>query len=117
MTDLIPPHGGVSEPIDRQVPVAEQVDFRKHVAGLAKVALSDADLSALYRMGDGGLSPLTGPMDRPAFNRVLDEEIITHHGGAFAWTIPLSFPLDRSQATSLKVGQTVALVNAKQEIV
>ena len=35
----------------------------------------DADLSSLYRFGDGGLSPLTGPMDRATFNQVLDEEL------------------------------------------
>jgi sulfate adenylyltransferase len=117
MSDLIPPHGGLSEPVDRQVPAAEQADFRKQAAGLTKVSLSDADLSTLYRVGDGGLSPLTGPMDRDAFNRVLDEEVLIHNGRRYAWTIPLSFPVDKAQAGSLKAGQTVALVNGKQEVV
>ena len=56
MQDLIPPHGGVTEPINRNVPDAEAKDFRQKAASLKKVPVSDADLSSLYRMGDGGLS-------------------------------------------------------------
>ena len=81
---------------------------------LPRVAVSDADLSTLYRMGDGGLSPLTGPMDQATFNRVLDEEVIVHDGKKYAWTIPLPFPDRRNQATTLKPGQTVALVNGRR---
>src|SRR5207253_7390572 len=58
MTDLIPPHGGLSEPVDRTVPAAEAADFTRQAASLKKVPVSDADLSSLYRFGDGGLSPL-----------------------------------------------------------
>src|SRR4051812_8739477 len=117
MPDLIPPHGGLSEPVDRQVPAAEADGFRRQAAGLKRVPVSDADLSTLYRFGDGGLSPLTGPMDRTAFNRVLDEEVIVHNGKRYAWTIPLSFPVEQTLAASLKAGETVALVNGKDEIV
>src|SRR5205807_3362341 len=94
MNDLIPPHGGVSEPVNRTVPAAEAADFGKQAAGLKKVPVSDADLSSLYRLGDGGLSPLTGPMDKATFDRVLDEEVIERDGKLYAWTIPISFPVD-----------------------
>ena len=56
MADLIPPHGGLSEPVNRNVPAAEADAFRARAAGLPRLAVSDADLSTLYRMGDGGLS-------------------------------------------------------------
>ena len=69
MADLIPPHGGLSNPIDRNVPTEEQAAFRASLAGLPHLLVSDADLSTLYRIGDGGLSPLTGPMDRETFDR------------------------------------------------
>ncbi len=98
MPDLIPPHGGLSEPVDRTVPAAEISDFIRQAAALKKVPISDADLSSLYRFGDGGLSPLTGPMDAVAFNRVLDGEVILHNGKPYAWTIPISFPVDRRWA-------------------
>src|SRR5437016_9640663 len=117
MPDLIPPHGGVSEPVNRQVPTEEVADVRKQAADLKRVPISDADLSTLYRLGDGGLSPLTGPMDQATFQRVLDEEVLIHNDKKYAWTIPLAFPVDRGQAGSLKAGQTAALANSRDEIV
>jgi sulfate adenylyltransferase len=117
MADLIPPHGRLSEPVSCLVPPAEVADVRKQAAGLKKVPVSDADLSSLYRLGDGGLSPLTGPMDRAAFDRVLDEEVILHGGKAYAWTIPISFPVEAEFGRSVKAGETVALVNGKGEAV
>ncbi len=117
MADLIPPHGGLSEPVNCTVSTAESTDFRKKAAELKRVPVSDADLSSLYRFGDGGLSPLTGPMDRATFNRVLDEEVVVQNGMPYAWTIPIAFPVDSSLAKSLKVGETVALVNSSDEIV
>ncbi|MCI0685215.1 MAG: hypothetical protein L0Y71_24210 [Gemmataceae bacterium] len=117
MPDLIAPHGGLTEPVDRSVPAAERGDFAKQAAGLKKVPVSDADLSSLYRFGDGGLSPLTGPMDQATFNKVLDEEVIVHSGKAYAWTIPISFPVDKALAGTLKSGETVGLTNSKNEIV
>jgi sulfate adenylyltransferase len=117
MPDLISPHGGLTEPIDRNVPAAEAEDFRKRAAALKRVPVSDADLSSLYRLGDGGLSPLTGPMDRATYDRVLDGEIIVRNGKNYAWTIPISFPVDRAQVQSLEAGETVALVNGKEEVV
>jgi sulfate adenylyltransferase len=117
MQDLIPPHGGLSEPVECTVPAAEQADFRRRAAELKRFPVSDADLSSLYRLGDGGLSPLTGPMDRATFERVLDDEVIVRNGKAYAWTIPISFPADRALAESLKTGETVALVNSGNDIV
>ncbi len=117
MPDLIPAHGGLSEPVTRNVPAAEAADFRARAAGLKRVPVSDADLSTLYRIGDGGLSPLTGPMGREAYDRVLDDEVLLHDGKPYAWTIPLSFPVDKALAGSLQAGETVALVNAANDVV
>src|SRR5262245_21075819 len=117
MADLIPPHGGLTEPVDRQVPQAERTDFRSRAAGLKKLVVSDADLSTLYRIGDGGLSPLTGSMDRPTWDRVLDEEVIEAGSKKYAWSIPLAFPVALEQAKTLKAGETVALVDSKDQVV
>src|SRR5713101_10064390 len=102
MQDLIPPHGGLSEPVDRTVPPAQAAEFRKSLQGRKRLPVSDADLSSLYRLGDGGLSPLTGPMDGATFRRVLDEEVILHNGKAYAWTIPIALPADKALASSLQ---------------
>lgn len=117
MLDLIPPHGGLEQPIDRMVPEAEVAEVKRQAASLKRISLSDADLSSLHRIGDGGLSPLTGPMDKATWDRVLDEEIIKHNGKAYAWTIPISFPVERALAGTLKAGETVALTNSRDEIV
>src|SRR5947209_4330377 len=114
MQDLIPPHGGLKQPIDRTVPAQETAEFHRQAATLKRVPISDADLSSLYRMGDGGLSPLTGPMSKAAFEQVLDDEVLLHQGKAYAWTIPIAFPAERSLAGSLKTGENVALVNSRE---
>src|SRR5438309_6664862 len=117
MPDLIPPHGGLSEPVDRIVAPQEADNIRRQAASLKRVPVSDADLSSLYRLGDGGLSPLTGPMDRATYDRILDGEVILHNGKPYACTIPISFPVDKAQAQTLTVGEPVALVNGNDEVV
>ena len=109
MADLILPHGGLTEPTNRT-----RDDVGTHPK---KVFLSDADLSSLYRIGDGGLSPLTGPMTRETWDRVLDEEVIVHNGKKYAWTIPIAFPVDNATARALKAGETVSLANSRGEVV
>jgi sulfate adenylyltransferase len=109
MADLIAPHGGLTEPINRT---------RDDVGTHAKtVGLSDADLSSLYRIGDGGLSPLTGPMTKSEWDQVLDEEVIVRNGKKYAWTIPIAFPVDFNTAKTLAAGETVSLTNPKGEVV
>jgi sulfate adenylyltransferase len=110
MPDLIPPHGGLTEPIDRTVAKVE-------ADGLPRIPVSNADLSSLYRIGDGGLSPLTGPMTRAEWDRVLDEEVIERNGKTYGWTIPIALPVSAEQAVTLKPGQQAALVNEAGAVV
>jgi sulfate adenylyltransferase len=117
MSDLIPPHGGLAEPVSRTVPPEEERAFREQAARLVQVPVSDADLSSVYRFGDGGLSPLAGPMGKVAYHRVLDEEVIEHGGKRYAWTIPIALPVTADLAKRLGRGQTVALVNGAGELV
>jgi len=117
MTASPPAHGGLSEPVCRTVAPDATEDFLEHAKTLAKVPVSDADLSTVYRLGDGGLSPLTGPMDAATYNRVLDESVIEHDGELYAWTIPLSLPITGELAEQLSVGQETALTNSSDEIV
>jgi len=114
---LIPPHGGLSEPVNRTVEHDRVDQFVADAAALTKVPVSDADLSTVYRLGDGGLSPLTGPMDRESYERVLDEAVIERDGTKYAWTIPLALPVSDEQAGRLGPGEEVALVNSADEIV
>jgi sulfate adenylyltransferase len=117
MTSLVSPHGGLTEPVSRSVPADRIPDFLAQTKTLVQVPVSDADLSTVYRFGDGGLSPLAGPMDSATYNRVLDESVIEHNGRKYAWTIPLSLPVTAELAKRLKAGQKVALVNSDGQIV
>jgi sulfate adenylyltransferase len=110
MPDLIPPHGGVAELINRTNPSLIPPNT-------PPILISDADLSTLYRIADGGLSPLTGPMCREEYNRVLDEEVIERNGKKYAWTIPLAFPVSEEHAKTLAVGTAYPLQNERGDIV
>jgi len=117
MADLIPPHGGLTEPISRTVEDEAIDDFLNRADRLPKVPVSGADLSTVYRLGDGGLSPLVGPMDAATYDRVLEESVIEHGGKLYAWTIPLALPVTKELAGRLSVGEEVALVNTTGRVV
>ncbi len=114
---LITPHGGLAEPINRTVAAKDIDAFKDKATSLTKLPVSDADLSTVYRFGDGGLSPLTGPMDEATFHRVLDESVLEHNGKKYAWTIPLSLPVTTELARRLAPGQEVAVTNSSGETV
>ncbi len=114
---LIAPHGGLTEPVNRTAASKDIDSILAKAATLTKVPVSDADLSTVYRFGDGGLSPLVGPMDEATYNRVLDESVIEYNGKKYAWTIPLSLPVTEELAAKIKPGQEVAIVNSKSDIV
>jgi sulfate adenylyltransferase len=117
MADLVGVHGGLKEPVNRTVPAGEVDSFKAKAATLTKVPVSDADLSTVYRFGDGALSPLIGPMDSATYNQVLEKGFIIHEGEKYAWTIPLSLPVTKDLAAKLSTGQHVALVNSAGDVV
>ena len=115
MADLIAPHGG--ELVNRTVSPNEAAEFRNSVPCTAAIAVSDADLSTLYRIADGGLSPLTGPMTKAQYLQVLEEEVVVKNGKKYAWTIPLAFPATDDEAEALKPGSPATLVNEAGDVV
>ncbi|MFN0197370.1 MAG: sulfate adenylyltransferase [Planctomycetaceae bacterium] len=117
MADLIPPHGGLTEPVCCTVP-ADQIDaFKAEAASLPAVPVSLADVSTVYRFGDGTLSPLTGPMTSEVYNRVLEDSVIEHNGKKYAWTVPIALPITADLAKTIKAGDKVALKNPDGEII
>jgi sulfate adenylyltransferase len=117
MTQLVPAHGGLSEPVCCTVPDDKIDAFLAAAQSLTKVPVSDADLSTVYRFGDGALSPLTGPMDSATYNRVLEESVIENNGKLYAWTIPISLPISEAVAGKVSAGEKVALVNLAGDII
>jgi len=114
---LIFPHGDLTEPVNRTVAASDIESFKAKAVTLQKIPVSDADLSTVYRFGDGGLSPLTGPMDAKTFDRVLAESVIEYNGKTYAWPIPLSLPVTEELAKTIKPGQEVAVTNSAGETV
>jgi sulfate adenylyltransferase len=117
MPDLVPVHGGLAEPVSCTVTGAEEAALRDAAKRLPTIPVSDADLSTVYRFGDGALSPLTGPMDEATWNRVLAEGAIEHGGKRWAWTIPLALPVTGELAGKLRPGTRAALANGRGEVI
>lgn len=117
MSDLIAVHGGLRAPVDRTVTSERITEFGAEAKSLPLVSIDEADLSSLYRFGDGALSPLTGPMGKEAWHRSLDQGVVRHDGRDYAWTIPISFPVSAVRASALSPGQTVGLQNSAGETV
>ncbi|MGA1825585.1 MAG: sulfate adenylyltransferase, partial [bacterium] len=111
------PHGGLKEPVNRMVPEDKLENVLQDALKLKKYKISNSDLSTLNRFGDGGLSPLTGPMGEDEFNQVLEEEVIIRGGKKYAWTIPLSFPIAKEEAERLDKGEEIAIVSEEGKIV
>ncbi|MCC6641071.1 MAG: sulfate adenylyltransferase [Deltaproteobacteria bacterium] len=115
--DLVPVHGGLGEPVDRRVMLKERARFLAEASRLPSIRVTRADLSTVYRLADGALSPLTGPMGAEAWHRVLDEEVVLHGGRRWAWTIPLSLPVSDGEARELAAGGAAAVRSEEGEIV
>jgi sulfate adenylyltransferase len=104
---VAPVHGGLPKPVHRIEP-RDRVNFpawRK----LARVDVSESDRTTLYRIADGTLSPLTGPMAQPDYRSVLDKGAIERGGKAWAWTIPIVLPVTDAEAQGCVEGQEVGL--------
>ena len=67
LSNVSPVHGGLSEPVNRIDPSATSE------TGLPTVEVQDVDHTTLYRIADGTLSPLEGPMGEKDYNDVLDQ--------------------------------------------
>ena len=74
--DLVPIHGGLDAPVDCTIPLQQRKAFLAEAEGLSSAVVTKADLSTVYRIADGTLSPLTGPMKREAWDLALDEKVI-----------------------------------------
>ena len=94
--DLVPVHGGLAEPVDRVVPLAERARLLREAEKLPPLRVTRADLSTRLpdrrrralpaRRSDGRGRPGTACSTSSAS---------WCRGERYAWTIPLSLPVDR----------------------
>jgi sulfate adenylyltransferase len=107
--DLVPVHGGLSEPVDRTVSLKDRKHFLREASSLPPVRVSRADLSTVYRLADGALSPLDGPMKEAVWRRALEDAVVEVGGKKYVWGIPLAFPISDEEARSISRGGAVAI--------
>ncbi len=109
-TAVSPVHGGLARPVNRLEP-RERVNFpswRKH----PKVEVNEVDRTTLYRIADGTLSPLTGPMVAKDCEEVIERASIERGGKRWAWGIPIVLPVTDEEAKSITPGKEVGLWSA-----
>jgi sulfate adenylyltransferase len=115
---LVPVHGGLLAPVDRVVPLKERKSFLAEAETLPSLRVTKADLSTVYRLSDGALSPLQGPMDAETWHRVLAKgSILGADGGCYAWTIPIALPVADTEARALRRGGSAALRSEEGTVV
>lgn len=116
MKELLPPHGGCG--LINRVARAQDKERIIETASKGKVyTISDADLSVFFRIADGTLSPLEGPMNEAEYLQVLNEETILRHHELYAWTIPIAFAALEKEASSFKPGETVLVRDLRDVVV
>ncbi len=113
---LVPVHGGLDAPIDRILAFHHRRELLAAVADAPRIEVRDADLSVVYRIADGTLSPLAGFMGEKTWNHVLDERCIVVNFTRYAWTIPLALPVTDAEAAGLVSGRLAALVDSRGEV-
>lgn len=102
MAVVSPVHGG-GELVNRIVNELPDVET------LPKVVVNAVDMTSLYRIGDGTLSPLDGPMDKDDYESVLTNKCIVRNDKKWAWTIPICLPVTSEEARACPAGTKVAL--------
>ena len=102
MATISPVHGG-GDLVDRFV--TELADAET----LPKVVVNDVDMTSLYRIADGTLSPLTGPMTKDDYDTVLTGKYIERNSKKWAWSIPICLPVTAEEARAAPEGSKVAL--------
>ncbi|MCH2106630.1 MAG: sulfate adenylyltransferase [Planctomycetes bacterium] len=103
--NLSPVHGGLAAPVNR---INTDLDAGAWTE-LASVAVDEVDETTLYRIADGTLSPLTGPMGAADYASVLERKAIERDGALWAWTIPVILPVTDEEAAALEAGATARL--------
>jgi len=103
--NLSPVHGGLTAPVNRITPDLDPNTWSDY----ASVAVTDVDATTLYRVADGTLSPLTGPMGTDDYASVLERKAIERDGQLWAWTIPVILPVTDEEAATFEAGATVRL--------
>ncbi|MGE5672632.1 MAG: sulfate adenylyltransferase [Mycobacterium leprae] len=108
----VSPHGGSL--INRQLTGAERLEALERALALPRVPLHPATVSDLEMIATGALSPLTGFMDRGAYQTVVREMRLPD---GVVWALPVALPVSRSIAEELTPETEIALTGPDGELI
>jgi len=104
--DSIAPHGGIL--INRIATPDQRAEFLDKAEYLPRVQLDERAVSDLELIAIGGFSPLTGFMEQPDYDRVVNE---MHLASGLPWSIPVTLSVTEEVAEPLKEGSLIRLDN------
>jgi sulfate adenylyltransferase len=110
MNRLIPPHGGKLKPL--LLKKDELKEGLKKARSLPRVRMTTRERDDLIMMGIGAFSPLEGFMGKEDWSGVCDE--MKMKNGMF-WPIPITLSLTKDEASGLREGQEVALIDEEDD--
>lgn len=105
---LIAPHGG--ELVINMAGEQERVELQERAKSLPQVLVGSRQMADLEMLAIGAYSPLGGFLKRADYLGVVNG---MHLGNGLPWSIPITLAINSEQATTLKEGAQVALVNAQ----
>lgn len=101
----IQPHGGTL--VNRVLEGEARVEVLARAEHLPRISLNDMNLADLEMIANGGLSPLTGYMERADYESVVNHLRLAN---GLPWSIPVTLAVSEEQAAPIHEGQEVALV-------
>ncbi|MBP7688064.1 MAG: sulfate adenylyltransferase [Thermoflexales bacterium] len=85
---------------------AQRESALQEARSLPQIVLSPLSISDVELLGNGAYTPLTGFLNKADYESVVDT---MHTTNGTVWSIPITLPVDREFANSIKDGQRVAL--------
>lgn len=104
MEDLVPAHGGSLTPL--MVRPEECDEATRRASTLPQVPVSTKEAADLIMLATGSFSPLAGFMNRDDYLLVVDDMRLST---GVMWPIPVTLAVTKRQASSIRVGDEVAL--------
>jgi len=110
LTYQVPPHGGYLNPL-----VVEGQE-RERLCATAQqspaITLTSREASDLAMLATGAFSPLDGFLGKDDYKSVVHDMRLA---SGLLWPIPITVSLTQSEASRIRIGQDVALIDPEQE--
>jgi sulfate adenylyltransferase len=107
----IAPYGGVL--VDRRATGDRAAELRLKAERLPRIAIASHTLSDLFLIAVGALSPLEGFLGEADYDSVVSNLTLAN---GLPWSIPITLPATRAEASTLRPGREAALIAPDGEV-